>query len=98
MFQKYAWKCEKTVKGKTEHHPEIEPEDLIKLYKSIDIWTPVGLQEKVWVDIMRFFIRRGVENLREMTKSTFGTGTDASGKQFVYQMTDEYDKNHGDGN
>ena len=36
---------------------------------SCDISTPRGLQQKVWVDIMLFFIRRGRENLRQMTKT-----------------------------
>ena len=30
-----------------------------------------------------------------MNKNTFEIGTDAAGKQFVYQKTSELDKNHG---
>ena len=81
-------------KGLVKHFPEIEPEDLIKLYKSFNIETPVGLQEKVWLDIMFYFIRRGRENMRQITKSTFAVGCDASGKNFVYQVSGENDKNH----
>ena len=29
-----------------DHHDEIEPEDLLKLYGSFDVTTPTGLQEK----------------------------------------------------
>ena len=47
-----------------------------------------------WFNIMYYLIRRGRENLREMTKSTFRIGTDASGKKFIYQTTSEIDKNH----
>ena len=90
-------KCIKTrqiLKGQVAHYPEIEPEDLNKLYTSIDINTPVGLQEKVWLDIMIFFVRRGRENLRVMTKESFSLGVDASGKRFISQVTGEVDKNH----
>ena len=52
-----------TVKGPVKHHPEIEPEDLSKLYNSFELDRPTGLLEKVWIDIMLHFIRRGCENL-----------------------------------
>ena len=70
----------KAGKGFTLHYAEIEPEDITKLYASIDINTPCGLQEKVWLDIMLYLIRRGRENLRMMNKQTFGVKADATGK------------------
>ena len=82
-------------KVSTDHHPEIEPEDMRKLYESFDIDSNFGLQEKVWVDIMLYLCRRGRENLRLMDKTTFGVGTDATGKRFVFQYNGKYDKNHG---
>ena len=42
------------------------------------IWKIAGLLPKVWVDIMLYFIRRGRENLRVMSKDTFVVGIDAS--------------------
>uniref|UniRef100_A0A7M5UHB0 Uncharacterized protein n=1 Tax=Clytia hemisphaerica TaxID=252671 RepID=A0A7M5UHB0_9CNID len=81
-------------KGETEHYPEIEPEDLQKLYSSFDLSAPTGLFEKVWFDIMFQLIRRGRENLRSMTKSTFAVGVDAVGKRFIHQAKSELDKNH----
>ena len=48
-------------KGEIEHYPEIEPDDIRKLYASFDNSTPAGLQEKVWVDIMFYLCRRGRE-------------------------------------
>ena len=51
-------------KGETSHYPEIEPEDLQKLYSSFDIEDPYGLQHKVWFDIMFQLVRRGRENLK----------------------------------
>ena len=48
---------------------------------------------------MVFFIRRGRENQRLMTKDTFKVDDDASGNRFIYQVNGESDKNHniGDG-
>ena len=43
---------------------------------------------------MLFICRRGRENLREMTKTTFGVGIDASRRQYVFQIRGELDKNH----
>ena len=43
---------------------------------------------------MLFFIRRGRENQREMTVTTFDVGQDASSKRYVYQVAGEVDKNH----
>ena len=61
----------KSGKGDINHYPEIEPEDVKKLYSSFDLNSPTGLLEKVWFDIMFFLCRRGCENLRDMNKSTF---------------------------
>lgn len=81
-------------KGDTDHHPEIEPEDIRKLYESIDINKPVGLQEKVFVDILLYYCRRGREGLRNMTKSTFQVAVDGTGRKFVYHSGSELTKNH----
>ena len=93
-FQNVIVKIRSTVKGHVSHYPEIESEDLSKLYNSFNTDTPTGLLEKVWMDIMIYFTRRGHENLREMTWETFDVGTDTSGKRFVYQKAGENDKNH----
>ena len=90
--------CKKIVqngKGDTEHHAEIEPEDVQKLYAGFDVNDNCGLQEKVWMDIMFYMCRRGREGLRDMTKDTFSVGKDATGRRFVYQVGGEFDKNHG---
>ena len=81
-------------KGETNHYPEIEPEDLKKLYSSFDLETPTGLFEKVWFDIMFQLVRRGRENLRTMTKSSFAIGEDRTGLRYIYQCKSELDKNH----
>lgn len=80
----------------TDHKPPIAQEDLVKNY-SVDsfvmnVRTPCGLQKKVWFDLMFYLCRRGQENLRSMSKSTFGINTDSSWQEFVYQKGDEFDK------
>ncbi|XP_063415787.1 uncharacterized protein LOC134697439 [Mytilus trossulus] len=45
---------------------------------------------------MFYLCRRGQENLRSMTKKTFSIKTDSSGREYVYQQIDEYDKNYCD--
>ena len=72
----------KSGNGSTSHHPAIEPEDLQKFYNSLNIDTPCRPQ--MWLDVMLYLIRRGCENLRQMNTCTFGIGTDATGKKFVF--------------
>ena len=61
----------KSGKGDINHYPEIDTEDVKKLYSSFDLNSPTGLLKKVWFDIMFFLCRRGRENLRSVNKSTF---------------------------
>ena len=72
-------------KGKVESHPEIEHEDVQKLYQSTDVRTSEGLQEKVWFDIVFRISRRGRENVRQMTKTSFAVAVDVTGKKFVFK-------------
>ena len=58
-------------KGSVDHHPEITPQDLKKLYDSFKTDSAVELQEKVLFDIIYYLCRRGRENLRDMSKDTF---------------------------
>ena len=55
--------------------------------------TPVGLQQKMWFDVMFFLCRRGGKNLKTMTKTSFGMKTDRTGT-YVHQAQDGLDKNH----
>jgi hypothetical protein len=84
--------------GSISHKPPITPEDLRKLYDPNSVVfnrnTPCGLQMKVWFDVMFYLCRRGRENLRTMTKSTFEVRKDAGGREYIFQAVDEADKNH----
>jgi hypothetical protein len=84
--------------GSVDHKPVISDSDLEKLNDEcvpFNINTPCGLQNKVWFDVMYYLLRRGQENLRNMTKSTFAIGTDSTGRKFVHQIIGESTKNHG---
>ena len=94
LFGRVCDNLEGCGKGKVDHHDEIEPEDLVKLYSCFDITTPTGLQEKVWFDLCLQLCWRGRENMKSMTRETFAVATDASGRKFVYEVEDEADKNH----
>ena len=61
---------------------------------TFDTSTPVGLQNKVFFELMLHICRRGRENLRDMTKSTFIVKVDGANKKYVAQDIDELDKNH----
>ena len=94
VFKNVLKNAKSAGKGDTTHYPEIEPEDLAKLHNSFDVENPVGLQEFCWFVIMFYLIRRGRENVRQMTKNTFKISKDASGKRFIFQTTSEITKNH----
>jgi hypothetical protein len=55
----------------TVHKPPIAKEDLGKLYNSFDLNSPVGLQNKVFIDFMLYFCNRDRENLRTLKKEDF---------------------------
>ena len=94
MFKNVTKDVKSAGKGDTDHYPEVEPEDLKKLYDSFNVDNPAGLQELCWFNIVYYLIRRGRENLRTMTKMTFEIASDATGKRFIQQSTSERDKNH----
>ena len=93
-FRNILQKIKAAGKGDTVHYAEVEPEDLIRLNEGFDPYNPTGLQHLVWFNIMYYLIRRGRENMRAMTKTSFRVSKDASGKHFIYQSVGESDKNH----
>jgi hypothetical protein len=92
-------KIKKSGLGGTQHYPPISEEDLKVLYNNehhaFNTDTPVGLQQKVWFEILYYLCHSGRENLREMSQQTFQFGRDASGREYVFQSGDEADRNHG---
>ena len=55
----------------TKHKTAIHPEDMNKIRNSLDVKTAAGLQDKIFVDIVLQYARRGREGLREMKKGFF---------------------------
>lgn len=84
----------KAGKDKTTHKEAINVDDMRKLYESLNMSEPTGLQDKVFLDIMLHFGRRGREGLSNMTKETFEIRQDPSGVEYVTINHNEYDKNH----
>lgn len=71
VFQAMLVKLKQHGKSAVQHKEPLSKQDLQKLYRSFDIDTPAGLQDKVFVDFMLYFCNRGRENLREIKTSDF---------------------------
>ena len=82
--------------AKVEHKPPpICEEDLKKLYEStaFGLDDPEKLQNKVFLQVMLYFCRRGRQNLRQLKKTDFSFNTDSTGARYVCKATDELTKN-----
>ncbi|XP_060580809.1 uncharacterized protein LOC132737528, partial [Ruditapes philippinarum] len=94
VFQAMVAELKRQGAGGIDHYPPLERQDLLKLYGYFDVSDPENLQEKVFVDIMLHFGRRGRENLRDLCVSDFGMTTDSDGLRYIYLRKDEQTKNH----
>ena len=81
-------------KGAITHYPPIEESDLHKMYEYFDNNDRLKLQQKVFVDTMLYFWRRGRENIHELIISDFAATTDSEGQLYVYIARDEQTTNH----
>ena len=91
-FEAMLIKIKQIGKGVTENKPALSYDDLEKLYESLDLQSPAGLQNKVFLDFMLYFFNRGRENLRNLKKDDFvfkGQGND----RYV-ELKDHLTKNH----
>ena len=52
-------KLKKEGKGCVEHHSAVLDNDMERIQQNVDLTTPQGLQDKVYVDIMTYFANRG---------------------------------------
>ena len=96
VFSAVTTDLKKEGKGGIDHYPPIEIADLKKLYSYFDCENNIKLQEKVFVDLMLYFGRRGRENIHELKLSDFAATSDSNCKMYVYMTTDELTKNHRD--
>ena len=81
-------------KGGINHYPPMEDADLMKMYSYFDIQDRIKLQQKVFVDIMLYFGRRGRENLSTLNITDFAATTDSNGDMYIFMKGDELTKNH----
>ena len=95
VFRGMLHKLKEAGKGAVQHKEPITPEDMRKIRKltALDISTPLGLQNKVFVDIMLHLCNRGRENWRAM-KEHFAVVQDSSNERYVHMTQDMKTKNH----
>ena len=88
--------------GNIKNKPPINDIDMAKIHnyfqtKLSKAPNPRVLQQAVIFYIIYYLCRCGRENLRTMTKSTFEVALDPEcNLHYIYQATDEADKNHSD--
>ncbi|XP_028678378.1 uncharacterized protein LOC114667291 [Erpetoichthys calabaricus] len=93
MFSEMMTKLKKEGKADVKHKAPITKEDLQLLYRSMDMGTPVGLQHKVFIDIMLYLCIRGRENLREFQQDEFHIKNDSHGARYVCSRIFHFTKN-----
>ena len=81
-------------KGTVKHKPPVNNNDMRKIRESglVDPESPIGLQNKVFLDVMVYFGQRGRESLRAMTPDDYILRTDSKGKRY-FEMKDSLTKN-----
>jgi hypothetical protein len=98
MFKAMIVQLKREEQGGIDHHPPIEADDLKKIYSTLKTTDPTSIQQKVFIDIMLYFGRRGRENLRNLKVDDFQVGIKQGGgdveHRFVYIQRDELTKNH----
>ena len=93
VFLAIAKDLKRDCKGVIAHYPPIEENDLTKMYEYFEMSDNVKLQQKLFVDIMLYFGRRGQDQIHELKVTNFAATT---GKVYLYLTKDEQTKNHQD--
>lgn len=83
IFKCFLATLKKEGKGAVRHKEPISSEDMTIIQRSLDMDDPLGLQNKVFLDIMLHFCNRGRENLREMKRDSFYLIEANNGKRSV---------------
>ena len=101
IFNAQLVKLREEGKDTATHKPVVQKSDMDKLSKSIKIDNPVGLQERVFIDFMVHFGRRGREGLRNLRKDCFEFAHDGELERDYVKIrineitkTDDGTKNH----
>jgi len=90
VFSDVLVKATEICSGHVMHKEPLTSEDFRKLYSSyaLTTFTPTGLQNKVFVDLMVHLLNRGREMLRSLSRAHFRTLFDSKGNKYIC-MCDE---------
>ena len=83
VYKAMMVKLKQEGKGFVQHEEPVSKDDMTKIFDSLDLTTPIGLQNKVFIDIMIYFANRGRENLRDMKVSDFVLETDEQNLRYL---------------
>ncbi|XP_072022963.1 uncharacterized protein [Amphiura filiformis] len=92
VFKCFSATLKQKGKGVVTHKEAISAEDMAIIQESLELSDPLGLQDKVILDVMLYFCNRGRENLREMTRDSFEI-SEEGGKQKI-TLKDTLTKNN----
>ena len=98
VFDGYIKDNKRAGKDKTKNKDAFSDADWKKLHDSDELSTetPTTLQNKVILNILTHFGRRGREGLREMNTKTFSVNISDEGNKYVSHNYNELTKNHQD--
>ena len=96
MFSAISKELKRAGKAKIEHYPPRIDADIEKMYEYLtsDLDDPVILQRKVFVDVLLYFCRRGLENLRDIKIMDIAVTRNDENTPYAYMVKDEATKNH----
>ncbi|VDI67112.1 Hypothetical predicted protein [Mytilus galloprovincialis] len=97
MFKAMSIQLKRDGLGGIEHYPPIEEDHIKTIYSSLTQMDPVSLQQKVFIDLMLYFGRRGRENLRDLKVKDFEFSKQGGGDKehrYIRIQRDELTKNH----
>ena len=84
IYKAMMVKLKKEGKGYVQHKEAVFDTDMAKIFQSdaVDTNTPLGLQNKVFLDVMTYFGQRGRENLHLMRVDDYVLHTDEDGLRY----------------
>lgn len=85
VYKAMMVKLKKEGKGSIRHKNSISKEDMARIFSSeaLNITTPLGLQNKVFMDVMIYYANRGRENVRDMKADDFVLQTDEQNLRYI---------------
>lgn len=97
-FREIYYSFCKTLKAEgkhvVRHYDQIPSETIAAIIEKLDPTIATQLQLLVWIFVMLYFCRRGLENVELMTKRTFEIRKNEAGRRYLVQCVDEATKNH----